>query len=157
MGTEHEWYNYSTPEIHKWPTGADCKSAGLCLRGFESLSLDKPTQNSDAFLTLTPYPELITIPLGGDMSYTPKTTKERLLHRLKISQGHLKKVLELVEKDHYCIDVLHQLHAVERGLKSTEDLILENHLRTCASDSIKQGKSEIVITELMEIIGRTER
>lgn len=91
------------------------------------------------------------------MAYTPKNTKERILHRLKISQGHLKKVLELVEHDHYCIDILHQLQAVEKGLKSTEDLILENHLRTCASDGIQQGKSEIVITELMEIISKTDR
>ncbi len=108
-------------------------------------------------LFLTPSALLITIPLGGDMSYTPKNTKERLIHRLKISHGHLKKVIELVEQDRYCIDILHQLQAVEKGLKSTEDLILENHLRTCASEAIQRGESETVITELMEIIGKTER
>jgi hypothetical protein len=28
-------------EIPKWPTGADCKSAGVCLRRFESCSPHK--------------------------------------------------------------------------------------------------------------------
>ena len=28
------------PEVPKWPTGADCKSAGLALRRFESFPLD---------------------------------------------------------------------------------------------------------------------
>ena len=39
------------------------------------------------------------------MTYRPKDSKERILHRLKIAQGHLKKVIQMVDDDAYCIDV----------------------------------------------------
>ena len=61
--------------------------------------------------------------------FQPKTVKERIQHRLKISHGHLKKVMEMVDKDEYCIDVLHQSQAVQKAIKETDNLILENHLK----------------------------
>ena len=85
------------------------------------------------------------------MSYRPKDTQERILHRLKIALGHLKKVSEMVEKNEYCVDILHQSQAVQKALKETDTLILENHLKTCASDAIRDGKSEEAISEIMEV------
>jgi len=86
------------------------------------------------------------------MTYRPKDTEERITHRLKISKGHLEKVIKMIEDDEYCIDILHQLQAVEEGLKGIGDLILENHLNTCALDAIKKGKGKKAIEEIMEIV-----
>ncbi|MCL5435421.1 MAG: metal-sensitive transcriptional regulator [Patescibacteria group bacterium] len=83
--------------------------------------------------------------------YRPKNTQERVLHRLKIARGHLDKVISMVEKDEYCIDVLHQMHAVETGLKETGNLVLENHLKTCAANAIKRGKGEEAVKEVMSV------
>lgn len=83
--------------------------------------------------------------------YRPKDTQERILHRLKIAQGHLKKVLKMVEDDEYCIDVIHQSQAVQRALEESDSLILENHLKTCASKALKDGKKEEAIRELMNV------
>lgn len=83
--------------------------------------------------------------------FKPKDTKERILHRLKISLGHLKKVIDMVENDAYCIDILHQSQAVQKGLKEVDNLILENHLKTCASDAINQGKKDEAIAEVMQV------
>lgn len=88
------------------------------------------------------------------MAYRPKDTKERIIHRLKIAQGHLKKVLKMIEEDEYCIDVLHQSQAVQKAIKETDNLILENHLKTCASDAIRKGKNEEAIAEVMEVFKR---
>lgn len=85
------------------------------------------------------------------MSYKPKDTQERIHHRLKISKGHLEKVMHMVDNGEYCIDILHQLQAIQEGLKNTGNLILENHLKTCTSDAIKKGDSETAINEVMEI------
>lgn len=85
------------------------------------------------------------------MSFTPKTEKERIKHRLKIARGHLDKVLDMVNDNVYCIDLLHQIQAVERGLKETEAVILKNHLNTCVAKAISEGKKHIVIAELMEV------
>lgn len=83
--------------------------------------------------------------------YTPKNTQERILHRLKIARGHLDKVIKMAENGEYCIDVLHQSQAVQAALKETDSVILENHLKTCVSDSIKSGNQEKAIQEVMEV------
>lgn len=83
--------------------------------------------------------------------YIPKDTHERIIHRLKIARGHLDKVIKMIEDDEYCIDVMHQIHAVESGLKETGNLILENHLNTCVSDAISKGKKDEAIKEIMQV------
>lgn len=90
------------------------------------------------------------------MAYRPKDTQERILHRLKITKGHLEKVLRMVEDDTYCIDVLHQIQAIERALKETEGVMLENHLKTCVADAIKRGKSEETIEEVMQVFNKAK-
>ena len=85
------------------------------------------------------------------MSYRPKDTEERIIHRLKIARGHLDKVISMVENDEYCIDILHQLQAVGSGLKETENVLLENHLKTCVANDIAEGKVEETISEVMTV------
>ncbi len=85
------------------------------------------------------------------MAYRPKDTQERILHRLKIVQGHLKKVIHMVEADQYCIDVLHQSQAIQKALKETDNLMLENHLKKCAADAIREGRQDKAISEVIEV------
>ncbi|MDO8498921.1 MAG: metal-sensitive transcriptional regulator [bacterium] len=84
--------------------------------------------------------------------YRPKDTQERILHRLKIAQGHLKKVIKMVEEGEYCIDVITQSKAVQSALKEVDSLTLENHLKTCVVDHIKEGKVDYSITEIMKVL-----
>ncbi len=85
------------------------------------------------------------------MAYHPKNIHERILHRLKIAQGHLNKVLQMTQSGDYCIDILHQSNAVQRALKESDNLIMENHLNTCASDAIKKGQKTKAISEVMSV------
>lgn len=77
--------------------------------------------------------------------------KQRVVHRLKIAKGHLEKVIKMAENDEYCIDVIHQSLAVQAALKKVDQIVLENHLKTCVADSIKEGNSEEVISEVMKV------
>lgn len=83
--------------------------------------------------------------------YRPKDTKERILHRLKISKGHLDKVIKMVESGQYCIDVIHQSQAVQSALKEADSLTLENHLKTCVVNHIKKGNIEASTEEIMKV------
>lgn len=85
------------------------------------------------------------------MAYRPKNTQERILHRLKIAKGHLEKIIKMVEEDCYCIDVLHQSQAVQKALKETDNVMLENHLKTCAADAIGKGKKDEAVAEVMQV------
>lgn len=89
------------------------------------------------------------------MAYRPKDTQERIIHRLKIARGHLNKVIQMVESDEYCIDILHQSQAVQSGIKETDALILENHLQTCVVDHIKKGQAESTVEEIMKVFRKS--
>lgn len=89
--------------------------------------------------------------MEGDMAYRPKDTHERITHRLKIARGHLDKVIKMMYEDVYCIDVMHQMQAVEKGLKETGNVMLENHLRNCVADAITKGKKDDAIAEIMQV------
>ena len=85
------------------------------------------------------------------MAYRPKDTHERITHRLKIARGHLDTVIRMMEDDAYCIDVMHQMQAVESGLKETGNLLLENHLKSCVADAMGKGKKDEAIDEIMKV------
>lgn len=85
------------------------------------------------------------------MTYRPKDTKERILHRLKIAQGHLKKIIAMVDEDKYCMDILNQSQAVQSAIKETDALILKNHLETCVVDDIKEGKIHESTEEIVKL------
>lgn len=89
------------------------------------------------------------------MTYRPKDTKEAILHRLKIAKGHLQKVLQMVEVDQYCIDVIHQSQAVQRALQEVDGVVLENHLKVCVVDRIKQGEVGRSIEEIMNVFKKS--
>lgn len=87
---------------------------------------------------------------------TNKISKQSIIRRLKIAEGHLKKVREMLEKDAYCIDVLHQSQAVQAAIKEIDSLILNDHLNTCVVDAIKKGNSKEVIGEVMAVFKKTK-
>ncbi|MDP3990925.1 MAG: metal-sensitive transcriptional regulator [Candidatus Nealsonbacteria bacterium] len=82
-----------------------------------------------------------------------KNTKKETLRRLKIIEGHLKKVIKMVDEDKYCIDVLQQSLAVQNALKGADSLILDQHLRKCVVEAMKKGnsKKEKSIKELLRV------
>lgn len=90
------------------------------------------------------------------MTFKINSHNERVTHRLKIAWGHLEKVIKMVDEGAYCIDVLFQSKAVQKALKETDHLIMENHLQTCTSDAIKKGDSEKAISEVMQVLRKAE-
>ena len=80
--------------------------------------------------------------------------KNNIIHRLQIAAGHLQKVLDMVKEDEYCIDIVHQSMAVQAALKKVDEIVLEDHLKTCVSDSIRAGHAEESIKEIMEILAK---
>ena len=88
--------------------------------------------------------------------FRPKNTQERIVHRLKIAHGHLGKIIKMVETQEYCINILHQLHAVRKAIKETDNIILEHHLKTCAADAIRKGNQEEAVKEVMSVFKKSD-
>ncbi len=83
--------------------------------------------------------------------YKKPVDKKDIIRRLKIIDGHLKKVIQMVEDDKYCIDILQQSAAVQSALKQVDQLLLRNHLHCCVTDAIKSNKGDEAILELLRI------
>lgn len=77
--------------------------------------------------------------------------KKEVIKRLNITSGHLRKIIEMVDDERYCIDILQQTEAIKGSLKKIEEKILDSHLRTCVVPSFKGEKSEKSVQELVEI------
>ncbi|MFA7310122.1 MAG: metal-sensitive transcriptional regulator [Candidatus Paceibacterota bacterium] len=75
----------------------------------------------------------------------------KIVRRLKIIEGQIRGLQEMIQNDTYCIDVITQTSAVKQGLSNVEDLILENHLSTCVVDQIKSGDSKKAIGEVLKV------
>lgn len=85
-------------------------------------------------------------------------TKERsnkeykdMMNRLSRIEGQIRGIKGMVEKDCYCTDILVQVAAVNAALNSFNRVLLENHIKTCVTQDIKEGK-EGTIDELIDIL-----
>lgn len=85
---------------------------------------------------------------------TTQKTKADILHRAKIIEGHLKKVIRMIEEDEYCLDVLNQSLAVQNALKKIDEIILEDHLSNCVVHKIHDGQAKEAAKEVMEVFKR---
>lgn len=77
--------------------------------------------------------------------------KKQLLIRIKRIDGQLAGIKKMIEEDKYCNDILIQIVAAEKSLKSLANLMFENHIYRCISDDIK---SEEVIDEMTSLFKR---
>jgi DNA-binding FrmR family transcriptional regulator len=68
--------------------------------------------------------------------------KQRATHRSKIIEGQFKGLQKAIENEVYCMDILTQSLAIQKSLRSLNKLILENHLRTCATDQLANSDPE---------------
>ena len=74
---------------------------------------------------------------------TPEEYKD-LIHRLNRIEGQIRGIKGMVERDAYCTDILTQVSAVSAALNSFNRVLLENHIKTCVTRDIREGKDETV-------------
>lgn len=79
--------------------------------------------------------------------------KETLIKRLNLINGQINGIKNMVEKDRYCDDILIQLSAIDKAIKSLANLMIEKHLKTCILNQIKEGHDES-INEVIDLFKR---
>lgn len=79
-----------------------------------------------------------------------QNTKTEVAKRLKIIEGHLKKVTQMVQDGSYCPSVLQQSSAVQNALKKVDEILLKGHLDTCFKNAVKSNGGEKEIEELID-------
>lgn len=79
-----------------------------------------------------------------------------LLNRLSRVEGQIRGIKAMVEEERYCVDILTQVQAATSALNSFSKVILENHVKTCVVEDIKNGNEETV-EELCKTIQKLMR
>ena len=67
--------------------------------------------------------------------------------RLKRAQGHLARVIEMLEDGSSCMDLAQQLHAVEKAIGNAKKELIKDHLHHCVQET-----SEALPREVQELI-----
>jgi DNA-binding FrmR family transcriptional regulator len=81
----------------------------------------------------------------------PTTHTRAVLRRLKIVEGQVRGLQDMLTKGAYCIDVITQVSAVKQALTGVENTIMENHLGTCVVEQMKKGKESKAIAEILKV------
>lgn len=84
-------------------------------------------------------------------------SKEDAIKRLNMIEGHLRGIRKMVEDDTYCVDVLKQTYAVQRAIEKFEQILLQDHIRGCVPEGIREGRDEEVLGELAELFSLARR
>lgn len=78
-------------------------------------------------------------------------SKQKLVRRLKIIEGQVRGLQQLIDHGTYCIDVITQTSAVKQALSGVEDVLMENHLGTCVVDQMRKGKETKATAEILKV------
>ncbi len=82
--------------------------------------------------------------------------KQSLIKRLSRIEGQVRGIKQMIENDRYCDDVLIQISAINKSLKSLGNEMLKSHLATCVVKDIKEDKLEVIddVVDLFEKLNR---
>ena len=100
--------------------------------------------------------------IGDDMGskslkikHRTEDEKKYLKNRLKTIEGQIRGISQMIDDNRYCDDVLIQISAVNKSLKSLGNEVLKGHLKTCVVNNIKENNLDI-IDEVMSLIKKLD-
>ena len=82
------------------------------------------------------------------------TQKEKTLINFKKARSLMSKIIEMIDSDKYCIDIMQQNLAAIGLLKSAHQMLMENHLNTCfkkAVGSNNEKRKREMVEEILNV------
>lgn len=76
---------------------------------------------------------------------------KEILNRLKRVNGHLLKVINMMENDESCLLTAQQLQAVFSAMQSAKRSYIQEHIETCLSDVKDLKAMNLKVKEFKEI------
>lgn len=68
-------------------------------------------------------------------------THPDIVKRLKRAEGHLRRVIGMVEEARPCLDIAQQLHAVEKAIAEAKKTLIHDHVDHCL-DAAANGQGQ---------------
>ena len=86
--------------------------------------------------------------------------KQAVLGRLRRIEGQVRGLQKMVVDDRYCMDVMAQTRSVLAAVRAVEDVILEQHLKTCVADAMRANDLQLQdekVDEMMSLLNRIRK
>ncbi len=83
--------------------------------------------------------------------------KDEVNKRLNRIEGQVRGIINMVNNDRYCIDILTQTKAIISAVEKVDNIIIKQHLNTCvvnAMESGDQAEKEKKIDEVIKIFAK---
>jgi len=84
----------------------------------------------------------------------PHEHRKAVLDRLARIEGHVRAVRRMVEEDVSCPEILVQIAAVRSALNGAGRIILEDHVKSCLIDTVRDGNFENSFQELKDSLDK---
>jgi DNA-binding FrmR family transcriptional regulator len=80
-------------------------------------------------------------------------THPDIIKRLKRADGHLKKIIDMIEQDRPCLEVAQQLQAVYSAIGAAKQIFVHDHIEGCIehTDNEPAAETKKKMRELKEI------
>lgn len=66
-------------------------------------------------------------------------THPGIINRLKRAEGHLRKVIAMLEAGDSCTDIAQQLHGVHNAIGKAKTILITDHIEHCLDESLLEG------------------
>ena len=64
------------------------------------------------------------------------TEHPEIANRLRRANGHLTKVIEMIDEGEPCVKVAQQLHAVAHAIENAKRAFVQHHIEVCLDESL---------------------
>jgi len=80
-----------------------------------------------------------------------------VVNRLKRIEGQIRGLINMIEGDKSCEEILMQISSAKSALHKTGQVIFQGHLHHCVLDGIREGNEEETIEKLSSAIEHFSR
>lgn len=87
-------------------------------------------------------------------------TKKAIRARLRRIAGQVQAIERMVDADRHCIELMHQVDAVQAAIGKVGELVLRTHVKTWVTTAIREGDERECarkVEELVAVFGRYRR
>lgn len=74
-------------------------------------------------------------------------THPEVVKRLRRAEGHLKKIISMIEGGRSCLDIAQQLQAVESAICAAKKALIHDHIDHCLEEAVgpatREGRSVV--------------
>lgn len=76
-----------------------------------------------------------------------------IVKRLKRAEGHLRKVIAMLESGRSCLEVAQQLHAIEKAVSAAKQTLIHDHIDHCLAHALddEPGAARAALAEFKDI------